>query len=113
MNIVSHLYLSTKTGRISEVGIRSNNNVYNLTIYKKENITALAPKLIHISHHKEKIWKMNLILQSTDKKWDEIKDELTKLGKRIKETVISREVNMQQLNLRIKEPPYLEPSKVD
>lgn len=106
MNIMSHLYLNTRAGRISKVGIKSNKNIYNLTIYKKENIITLVSKLMQLSQHNEKIWKMNLILESIDKKWNEIKDELTELRNRIKKTVVTKEENMQQLDLRTKERPY-------
>jgi len=106
MNILSHLYLNTKAGTISKGGIKSNKNAYNLVVYKKGNIIALVSELLWFSHHQEKIWKISLILESVGKKWTEVEDKLTELRNRIKKTVTSKEVNTQQLDLQIKEPPY-------
>ncbi len=106
MDVVSHIYLNTKAGRVSKVGIKSNKNIYNLVVYKKENVITLVSKLIKISHHKEKIWKMNLILESSGKKWEDIKDNLIKLKDLIKENTLSKERSMRQSNLQTKELPY-------
>ena len=106
MNILSHLYLNTKAGTISKGGIKSNKNAYNLVVYKKGNIITLVSELLWFSHHQEKIWKISLILESVGKKWTEVEDKLTELRNRIKKTVTSKEVNTQQLDLQIKEPPY-------
>lgn len=81
-------------------------DIYYVTLSRRSDVIKLGRILLPLSRHKEKIWKMNLILKNIDRDYNKIDGELTKLRNKIKETVLTKEENMQQLDLRTKERPY-------
>jgi len=87
LGFASHFYLREKQGYIANFG-KYNHNSYSVVLQKKSDITYLTKKLLPLSHHKEKIWKMELIVQNKDKNWNEIKNKLNKLKEMIKKEII-------------------------
>jgi len=74
-----NIYLDTKAG------IKKNNlDLYRILIYQTEDVSKLARILLPISCHQEKIDKINLILKSKGKKWNQVEEELVKLRNKIK-----------------------------
>ena len=80
--------------------------MYYVYLQQKQDVINLAKILLLLSRHEEKTLKMNLILESSKKRWDEVKDGLLRLRSYIKSTRLTKEVNMQQLSLQITKPPY-------
>lgn len=80
----SYLYLSAKSGTRNKQGKKYNKNFYSLIVYRKSDVITLPQILLPLSRHKEKILKMNLIVDGVNKNWDEIKDEILQLRNEIK-----------------------------
>ncbi len=81
-------------------------DVYIVSLNRKSDVINLVKRLLPLSCHKEKIWKMDLILESMDKNWDDVKDKVSGLKEKIKETCLTKEENMQQINQQIVTQSY-------
>lgn len=99
-------YFDLEFEKGEHMGKKLNKDMYYLYLQRKQDVINIAKILLKFSHHKEKILKMNLILESSDKTWNEVEDDLLKLRGYIKGTRLTREVNMQQLTQQIIKIPY-------
>ena len=88
-----YLYLERKKGTKtkSSYGIY-NQNIYDLSINRKEEIISLINKLLPLSKHSEKIRKMEFILKNKEKKWKEIEKKWTKLRDKIKRELLKNQI---------------------
>lgn len=86
-----YLYLDKKKGTIANYGTFKH-DVFDLTINCKEEIISLIKKLIPLSKHSEKIRKMNFILKSRHKKWNEIEAGWIGLRAEIKTELLKNQV---------------------
>ncbi len=79
----TNIYLDVKAG------IKKNNlDMYRVMIYQTKNILDLITILLPLSRHQEKVDMMHLIMNSVDKKWEDIEMEIRLLKKRIKNSRI-------------------------
>jgi hypothetical protein len=76
--------LSMKRG-IKSSKWKLNRDFYSLVIYRKMDVIRLAEKLLPLSNHTEKIWKIRLILTNRNKNWNEIEKKLSIIKRKIKE----------------------------
>jgi len=79
------LFLEAKKGYRKTFG-KYNKNMFSLRILYQEDVIKLANILMNLSKHQEKIYKMQLILDNKDSKWDEIENRIIKFRKTIKES---------------------------
>lgn len=87
LNIKSYFYIDKKKGDYTTFG-KLKKDFYGVRIYRINDILKLIKMLLPLSHHKEKILKMNFILENKNKKWEEIKDSLLNLRKIIRNEVV-------------------------
>lgn len=80
-------YLDQEKGKKGNYGF-SNFNIYNLTIYRKENIFCFIQQILPLSKHPEKIIKMNFILQNKEKSWAQLSPSWNNLRNKIKKEVL-------------------------
>jgi hypothetical protein len=76
------LYLGYKKGTKLNYG-KLSKDFYHLIVTEKNSVIILTRKLQFYSQHSEKIRKIKLILNSINKEWDEVKDDIFKLRKQI------------------------------
>jgi len=89
----THLYLRAKAGTSNKQGTKYSKDFYSLMMYRKSDVIRLAQILLPLSCHKEKIAKMNLVLNNSTKKWVEVKDEILELRKGIKESRLNQSIS--------------------
>lgn len=59
-----------------------------LSLTRREEVISLAKRILKYSQHEEKLAKIKLVLKVKDKKrWSEVKDEVERLRKHIKNDV--------------------------
>ncbi len=81
-----NFYLKFKKGTIRN-GIKCNNDLYSLVVYRKRNVILLTNKLLPLSRHQEKIAIMKLVLDNSENNsWDKLGNQSLELRNRIKET---------------------------
>jgi hypothetical protein len=85
------LYLDRKKGSKTNYGAY-NQNMFDLTINRKDEIISLVNKLLPLSKHSEKIRKMNFILQNRHKKWVELQEEWVQLRADIKTELLKNQI---------------------
>lgn len=73
LNYKTYLRLRRKKGDKTNIGIH-NKDYYGLVVSRKQDVVSLSKKLLSLSRHKDKIHKMNLILENRDNKWSEFKN---------------------------------------
>jgi len=81
----THIYLSQE-GNTIRYGVKNNKDLFSVVVYRKGDVIKLAKELLRLSCHQEKIERMNLMIESEHKKWDEIKDKLKLLRENMKRT---------------------------
>ena len=86
-----YLYLEIKKGAKTSYGIY-NQDLFGLTVNRKEEVISLVNKLLPLSKHSEKIRKMNFILENKNKKWNEIQKKWTKLRGEIKKELLKNQI---------------------
>ena len=85
------LYLDRKKGAETNYGTY-NQNMFDLSINRREEIISLAKKLLTLSKHSEKIRKMNFILQNRRKKWIDVQKGWVQLRTEIKTELLKNQV---------------------
>lgn len=90
LNHHPYLYLESEKGTKAPYG-RFNQDMFDLTINRKEEIISLVNKLLPLSKHSEKIRKMNFILENKSKKWNGIQKKWTKLRSEIKKELLKNQ----------------------
>ena len=85
-----YLYLDREKGAKTNYGAY-NQNMFDLTVNRREEIISLAKKLLPLSKHSEKIRKMNFILQNKNKKWIEIQKQWGQLRSDIKTELLKNQ----------------------
>ncbi|MCK4635048.1 MAG: hypothetical protein KAT37_04190 [Candidatus Aenigmarchaeota archaeon] len=93
-NLYPRLYLDKRKGTITPYG-RYNKDIYDLTLYQKEDLIFLIKRLLPLSRHSEKIRKMNFILKNKNKNWNEIEHEWKNLRKEIERELL-KNLNLQE-----------------
>jgi hypothetical protein len=83
-----NLYLERTKGTDSPYG-RSNNDIYNLSIYQKKHIVRFIKNIIGMSIHSEKIRKMQFILDHKDSLWSCVEQPWKRLRNKIKKEIIT------------------------
>jgi len=90
--------------------LRRTKTLYELSLYRKEEVVSLAKKLLSFSKHEEKIDKIKLILRIKNKKyWSEVESELKEFKKIIinkRDDCINKARSEYELR-RIKSKRYL------
>ncbi len=86
-----YLYLDREKGAKTNYGAY-NQNMFDLTVNRREEIISLAKKLLPLSKHSEKIRKMNFILQNKNKKWTELQKEWVQLRAEIKTELLKNQI---------------------
>lgn len=83
----SHLYRLNVAGKIRGYG-KCTRNIYTLEIYARKDVCRLARILLHLSHHDEKIRKMQLILKCRRVKyWKDIESDVVELRQQVRREV--------------------------
>ena len=85
-----YLYLDKGKGSMASYGVY-NQDIFELTLNRKEEIISLINKLLPLSKHNEKVRKMNLILENKNKKWSEIQEKWAKLRNEIKKELLKNQ----------------------
>jgi hypothetical protein len=85
------LYLDKEKGTKTNYGIY-NQDMFDLTINRREEIISLVRKLLPLSKHSEKIRKMNFILKNRSKKWDGLQKEWLQLRATIKTELLKNQI---------------------
>jgi len=91
-----NFFLDKKEGSYTTFG-KLKKDFYGIRIYRKTNIIKLINVVLSLSHHDEKIRKMNFILENKDRKWNEIKDKIVDLRNEIKKEVINEIIRINQV----------------
>jgi len=86
-----YLYLDKEKGSRTSYGVY-NQDVFELTLNRKEEIMSLINKLLPLSNHSEKIRKMKFILENKNKKWSEIEEKWIKLRDEIKKELLKNQI---------------------
>lgn len=81
-NYKPRFYLYNVKGKIGSYG-KYRKNMYDLTLYRKNEVLSLVNKLLPLSKHSEKIRKIMLMLKNKDKDWSEISESLDILKREI------------------------------
>jgi len=84
------LYLDREKGTKTNYGIY-NQNMFDLTINRKEEIISIAQKLLPLSKHSEKIRKMIFVLKHQNKKWNITQKKWFKLRAKIKKELLKNQ----------------------
>lgn len=98
----SHLYRLNVAGKITEYG-KCTRDVYTLEIYARRDVCRLARRLLPLSHHDEKIRKMQFVLKCENVKyWKDIKDDIISLRQQIQHEVsdFGRQIKNEWLKQR-------------
>lgn len=85
------LYLDREKGDKTNYGTY-NQNMFDLTINRREEIISLVKKLLPLSKHSEKTRKMNFILKNKHKKWIELQEEWAELRAVIKRELLKNQI---------------------
>jgi len=81
LGITSHIYLEYPKGKVTNYGYSYNKELFNLTVYRKEDIKKLIKELLPLSYHREKILKMRLISDNLNSDWITTKSALDEYRK--------------------------------
>lgn len=81
----TNIYLDKKAG-VDERGKKSNADTYGIIVYQAKDVFKLASEMLLFSKHQEKIDKMNLLLGSRGKTWEQVEKDLIKFRNKIKQT---------------------------
>jgi hypothetical protein len=87
MNYKVIFNLNTKKGKMGPAG-PFRNDIYNVTINRRNDIIRLIHHLLPLSKHSEKIRKMKFILENNDIKWPEFEKHWIKLREEIKSELL-------------------------
>jgi hypothetical protein len=85
LGIISHIYFEYPRGKVTNHGYSYNRDLFNLTIYRKEDIRKLIKMLLPLTCHEEKLLKMKLILDNFDSDWLTTKNALANYRKWFRE----------------------------
>ena len=91
LNYHPYLYLEKEKGTKAPYGAY-NQDIFDLTINRKQEIVSLINKLLPLSKHSEKTRKMNFILKYKNKKWNNIERPWNKLREEIKSELLKNQV---------------------
>jgi len=91
LNYHPYLYLKSKKGVKTSYGMY-NQDIFDLTVNRTEEVISLINKLLPLSKHSEKIRKMNFILENKNKKWNEIQKKWVKLRNEIKKELLKNQI---------------------
>ncbi|MBU3918462.1 hypothetical protein KKC63_00935 [Patescibacteria group bacterium] len=91
LNYHAYLYLEKEKGTKSSYG-SYNQDIFDLSINRKEEIVSLINKLLPLSKHSEKTRKMNFILKYKNKKWNSVEEPWNKLREEIKSELLKNQV---------------------
>jgi len=91
LNYHPYLYLKSKKGVKTSYGMY-NQDIFDLTVNRTEEVISLINKLLPLSKHSEKIRKMNFILENKNKRWNEIQKKWTKLRGEIKKELLKNQI---------------------
>ena len=91
MNYHPCLYLDKEKGTHATYGTFKQ-DVFDLTLNRKEEIISLINKLLPLSKHSEKIRKMNFILKNRHVKWSDIQEEWIQLRAKIKSELLKNQI---------------------
>ena len=83
-------FLEREKGYCGRLKHKFNEDTYNLTLNKKEDVLNLANILIKISKHSEKVRKMYLFIQHKNSKYKEVEKDWLKLKKEIKKEILKK-----------------------
>lgn len=96
---ISHLRIARKAGTRSGFGTYTR-DLYVLNVYSRRDVLGLIHILLPLSHHSEKIRKMQLMLKHEHAKyWKEVEADITALRQQIKQEVTNckREAEIEWL----------------
>lgn len=85
------LYLDRKKGAKTNYGTY-NQDIFDLTINRREEIVSLTKTLLPLSKHSEKIRKMSFVLNNRHKKWIEVQKEWIQLRTEIKTELLKNQI---------------------
>lgn len=85
-------YLDRRKGQYAPYG-RYNNDIYNLTLGRKNEVISIIKKILKISRHTEKIRKMKIMLENKDCPYSKIIIKWLKLKQEIKNELLKNQLN--------------------
>lgn len=91
LNYHPYLYLERKRGTRTSYGMY-NQDMFDLTVNRIEEVMSLTNKLLRLSKHSEKIRKMNFILENRNKKWNDIQKKWTKIRIGVKKELLKNQI---------------------
>ena len=83
-------YLDKKKGSKTTYG-KYSRDIYDLTLYRKQDVLKLIKKIYKLSKHSEKIRKMDFILKNHNKRWNEIEADLINLKEKINSELLKNQ----------------------
>ncbi len=86
-NYTTQLYLDREKGTKGIYGALRN-DMYNLTLYRKNDVLSLVNIILPLSKHSEKTRKMKFILKNKDKLWDGVETGWNRIKEEIRSELL-------------------------